>query len=304
MWPPREVAAPRTASASGSDDSAPLFRASTDGYCLDMIWKRALALALLLLPAFFVSSAKALDGQSLLAASAKMNAPAGWSDRRAIMTIETFANDDKVRERRVEVKESLGEDLKISSLSEFLGPADVLGLRILDIWGAEEEGEAWVWAPQTRRFQKIAAGQSDDAPAYQNEPSYRDAQLLDLLPRMAEDVEAEVADEVKVDGRDMVVFDVDTGEDREWSHGRKFRVWVAADDQAIQKIESLAVGGSVARRVKVDRYQDIEGRKTAIQVTVENPTSKRTTTFVRTGIELDQGIPERTFSLRDLSKGR
>lgn len=250
------------------------------------------------------SGVHALDGQTLLAASARMNGPAGWSDRRSIMTIETYANDDKVRERRAEVKESLSEDRKISSLSEFLGPADVLGLRILDIWGAEEGGDAWVWAPQTRRFQKIAAGQSDDAPAYGNEPSYRDAQLLDLLPRMAEDVDAKVADEVQIDGRAMAVLTVDVGENRDWPLMRMFRVWVATDDQTIHKIESLAAGGSVARRVTVDRYQEIEGRMTATEVTVENPASERTTTFRRSEIRLDQGIPERTFSLRDLSKGR
>lgn len=245
----------------------------------------------------------ALDGRTLLAASARMNAPAGWSDRRAILTVETFANDDKVRERRIEVKEALGEDLKVSSLSEFLGPADVLGLRILDIWAADDEGDAWVWAPQTRRFQRIAAGQSDDAPAYGNEPRYRDAQLLDLLPRMAEDVEAEVVDEVKIDGTEMAVIDVDVG-DRTWPFGRKFRVWISTDDQAIRKLEARGVGGSVARRIRVDEYDEVDGRQAATRVTVESPASKRSTTFVRTSIEFDRGIPARTFSLRDLSKGR
>lgn len=265
--------------------------------------KISLFALLALVIGFTTTPASALDGRTLLASSAKMKAAAGWSDRRFVMTIETFANDDKVRERRVEVKESLGEDLKVSSLSEFLGPADVLGLRILDIWKADDAGDAWVWAPQTRRFQRIAAGQSDDAPAYGNEPSYRDAQLLDLLPRMAEDVEAEVVDEVKIDGVDMAVIDVDVG-DREWPFGQRFRVWISTDDDAIRKIEALAPGGSVSRRVTVDRYQEVDGRQAATKVTVENPSSKRSTTFVRSGIEFDRGIPERTFSLRDLSKGR
>lgn len=247
--------------------------------------------------------AGALDGRTLLAASAKMNAPAGWSDRRAILTVETFANDDQVRERRMEVKEALGEDLKVSSLSEFLGPADVLGLRILDIWAADDGGDAWVWAPQTRRFQRVASGQSDDAAAYDNEPRYRDAQLLDLLPRMAEDVEAEVVDEVKVDGTDMAVIDVDVG-DREWPFGRKLRVWVSTDDQVIRKLEMRGVGGSVSRRVTVEKYDEVDGRTAATRVTVESPAAKRSTTFERTGIEFDRGIPARTFSLRDLSKGR
>ncbi len=259
-----------------------------------------LLVALVLLP---VSGASALDANALLASSAKMNAPAGWSDRSSILVIESFIEDDKVRERRVEVKESLGEDLKVSSLSEFLGPADVLGLRILDIWAADDAGDAWVWAPATRRFQRIATGQSDDAPAYGNEPSYRDAQLLDLLPRMAQDVEATVVDEETVDGEDLVVIDVDVG-DREWPFGQHFRVWISTDDAAIEKIEARKSGGAVSRRVIVRTYGDVDGRKTPLHVSVENPASKRSTTFVRSDVKHDQGLPERTFSLRDLSKGR
>ncbi|MDG2307893.1 MAG: outer membrane lipoprotein-sorting protein [Candidatus Binatia bacterium] len=260
-------------------------------------------LGLFALLALVPVSTFALDGGALLASSAKMNAPAGWSDRKSVMIIESFANDDKFRERRAEVKESLGEDLKVSSLSKFLGPADVLGLRVLDIWGAEEGGDAWVWAPSTRRFQKIATGQSDDAPAYGNEPSYRDAQLLDLLPRMAEDVEATVVDEETVDGMNMAVIDVDVG-DRDWPFGKKFRVWVSTDDELIRKIEARKPGGAVSRRVTVMTYAQADGRNAAVKVSVENPASKRVTTFVRSDLEFDRGIPERAFSLRDLSKGR
>lgn len=258
---------------------------------------------LVLLTLLVAAPSAALDGAALLAGSAKMSGPAGWSDRKSVMTVETFANDDKVRERRVEAKEALGEDLKISSLTEFLGPADVLGLRVLDVWGAEEEGDAWVWAPQTRKFQKIATGQSDDAPAYGNEPSYRDAQLLDLLPRMAEDVTAEVVGEETKDGVELAVVDVDVGE-REWPHGRRFRVWIGLDDERIHKLEARGKGATVHRRVTVLEWGEADERPIASKVEIANPSSERSTIFVRRDVEYDRGIPPRTFSLRDLSKGR
>ena len=248
----------------------------------------------------------ALDGRAILGAAAKMSGPAGWSDRRSIVSIETrdeSDESDEVRVRRAEMKESLGEDLKISSISEFLGPADVLGLRLLDVWSPDDIGDAWIWAPQTRRTQRITAGLSDDTSTQGNEPGYRTAQLLDVLPRMAEDIDVRVVDEETVDGVDMVVLDVDVGE-RDWSLGRKFRVWVSTDDSLLRKLEARSSTGAVSRRVTVRTYAEADGRPTPIRVEVETPATKQKTVFVRSDVQYDRGIPPRVFSLRDLSKGR
>lgn len=246
--------------------------------------------------------AEALEGRTLLGSSAKAKEPAGWSDRRAVLVIESFGDGDKMRERRAETKELLGEDLKLSALSEFLGPADFRGLRVLDVWGAEEPGSVHVWAPGTDRFHRVPSGQSDDKPGHENEPSYRDAQLLDLLPRMVEELESvEVVDEEVVDGTNMAVLDVDVG-DRDWPMGQRFRVWISTDDGLLRKIETVKAGG-VARRVSVLEYTEADGRVTATRVAVETFASKRKTIFERRDVEYDRGIPERTFSLRDLSKG-
>lgn len=244
-----------------------------------------------------------LDGTALLGASAKPGGPAGWSDRTSVVVMESFADGDKVRERRAEVKEAIDEEGKVSTLAEYLGPADVLGLRILDLWGANDEGDAWAWSPATRRSQRIAAGQSDDAPAYGNEPSYRDAQLLELLPRMAADVDVTVVDEEQILGTNVAVLDVDVG-DREWPFGRRFRVWIGTDTERLQKVEALGDDGVVRRVVTVDAYEDVGGRPVPVRVAIENPQSGRSTAIGRSAVEIAPGLPGRTFSLRDLSKGR
>ena len=250
-----------------------------------------------------VPGAYGLDGTALLAAAAKPDGSAGWSDRISVVVMESFADGDKVRERRAEVKEAMDEEGTVSSLAEYLGPADVLGLRILDLWGTDEEGDAWAWSPATRRSQRIAAGQSDDAPAYGNEPSYRDAQLLELLPRMASDVEVTVVDEERVLGSNVAVLDVDVG-DREWPFGRRFRVWIGTDTERVRKVEALGADGDVRRVLNVDAYEVVDGRPVPVRVTIENPLSGRSTKIGRSGVRVDPGLPGRTFSLRDLSKGR
>lgn len=280
-----------------------------------LVWAPAIGLevrALLVAPAapssspralLFAGPAFALDGRALLASSAKMTEPAGWSDRRALLTIESYAHGDEMRERRVELKESLGEDLEVAALTEFLGPADVLGLRVLDHWGPDRHGDVYVWTPATRRFQKVPSGQSDDTPGYGNEPGYRDAQLLDVLPRMAADVEVEVVHEETIDGAPTAVLDVDVGE-RRWPMGRRFRVWVSTADGLLRRIEARAADGTVSRRVTVLAWAPADGRTTATRVAVETPAAERKTVFVRSEVEYDRGIPARAFSLRDLSKGR
>ena len=226
-----------------------------------------------------------------------MSGPSGWSDRRSVVVVETYEKEDKVRERRVDLKEALGEDLKLSSLSEFLGPADVLGLRVLDIWGAEEPASAWVWAPQSPSAQRITAGKKPD------QPSYRDAQLLDLLPRMTGDVTAEVVAEETRDGENLAVVDVDVGE-RDWPYGKTFRVWIGIEDERIRKLEVRGKHGEVRRRVRVLEWGEAEARAIATRVEIESPSSGQRVIVARSGVEFDRGIPEEVFRVRDPSEAR
>ena len=70
------------------------------------------------------------------------------------------------------------------------------------------------------------------------------------------------------------------------------------------EVTARAADGTVSRRVTVLAWAPAGGRTTAARVAVETPAAERKTVFVRSDVEYDRGIPERTFSLRDLSKGR
>ena len=214
--------------------------------------------------------------------------PAGWSDRQGVVEFEGQVGDEERGKKRVRVQERLSPELEISSLVHLnhkkLGP-----LRLLDIWSADGPQRSWVWRPGAEGFASRPRPIDMDEKA-----DYRYLQLLDLLPRLYEEIEAENVGTEKVGEIEAVVLDIDVGV-RKWPHGRWFRVWLDQDRARLQKVEDRSSSGAVKRRITVLEYADVEGRATPVKVLVEDIEGGRRTTLVRHETRYDRGIAPETF---------
>ena len=214
--------------------------------------------------------------------------PAGWSDRSGVVELERGVGDDESEKIRVRMQERLSSELEIASLmgwnEKTTGP-----LRLLDIWSADGAPRSWVWRPGSESLA------SRPRPIKMNEKAeYRYLQLLDLLPRLYEEIEAKNVGTEKVGETEAVVLDVDVGA-RTWPHGRWFRVWLDRDRARLLKVEDRTSSGAVKLRITVLEYADIEGRATPVKVRIENVEENRRTILLRHGTRYDQGLTPELF---------
>jgi hypothetical protein len=239
---------------------------------------------------------------AILASVAESGGPAAWQDRSATLTIRSYGGEDQVRERTAEIQEKLDAEGAISLLMELSSPSDVHGTRILEIPSAEGEAGAWVWSPGTRRVRRMTREIGTESSFYGTEMTYRDAQILDVLPRLANKAEVKVVGEEKLDGQlDTVVLDVVLAGTSRDGH---YRVWVSQEDRSIRRIDVGEKEGVVDRRILVTSLERLGDRPTPTKIEVISPSSGDRVVLERSAVRYDTDIPERTFSMANLSRGR
>jgi outer membrane lipoprotein-sorting protein len=210
------------------------------------------------------------------------------------MTLENARGAKRVRSVRQYVAHYSGVEKK---LLFFVAPADVRDTAFMSFSYDDPEtpDDQWIYLPALRRVRRISAEKKNDS------FMGSDFTYEDLGQRHPQLDTHRVTDTETHDGRTVYVVESIPVNDSS-TYGRTVS-WVAEGMWMGIRREYYDHSGGLLKTLEVDQYREIDGFWTITRMTMTNAESGHATTMDLSELELNTGIPERTFSERAMRRG-
>ena len=247
-------------------------------------------------------TAFASPGTDALAASAKQSGFATWRDRTATVVTESHGEQGVTREREAAVSEMNDPDGGHRTLMEYDSPADVQGTMYLHVRPRSGEEQEWIWTPAARKSRRIAPGGPDEQTSGA-ELSYRDLETMVRVLQWGEaDADATLLADETADGRTLQVIEI-TSKTNEFPYS-KYRLKIGKDDLVPRGLEIIDAEGKPEAIVRIQEIETIDGHATPKRVEIVAPQTDRKSVLRLSDVRYDRDLPDTTFTLARLNRGR
>jgi outer membrane lipoprotein-sorting protein len=267
----------------------------------DVARHASVALVAVLLVCAVAWPAAALTGREVIDTAQRTNGFSTWHDRTLETTMETYTTSLE-RTREATVSEQTAPRGEHRTFMEFTAPSDVTGTLFLHLSPRGEKDQQWVWTPAARKARRLADASRDEN-FFGTDLSYRDLELLVRIQQWndAESTATLDADEA-IDGKPCHVVGLVPKND-EFPYSR-YRLWFGTDDSLLWQVEVYDVDGKLFKRVRMREYERIQGYATAKESEIANVQYGTHTVFRLRNVRYDSGIPDDTFAVSNVQKGR
>ena len=258
-------------------------------------------LAALVLVWSAVPSAGALSGREVIETAQKKNGFSTWRDRVLETTMESYTTS-LARSRDATVSEQTDPRGEHRTFMEFTGPADVTGTLFLHLSPRGEKDQQWVWTPITRKARRLADAARDEN-FMGTDLSYRDLELIVRIQQWNDgEATATLEPEAQLDGKPCHVVEL-TPKNQEFPYS-KYRLWFGTGDFLLWKVEVYDLEGRLFKNVTMDSYERIQDFATARESNVANVQYSTHTVFKLHNVRYNTGVPDDTFAVANVQKGR
>lgn len=184
---------------------------------------------------------------------------------------------------------SEGDD---KSMTEYLTPAREQGTKMLKL-----KDQLWIYSPSTDRTIQIS-GHLLRQSVMGSDLSYEDMMVNKKLTDM---YEAKVADNDVIDGRKVIVLELDAKTDDIAYQKRK--MWIDAERYIAVKEEFYARSGQLLKRTTLTDVKQIQGRWFPMSILYKDMLREgKGTEFKISSVKFDQDIPSYIFTKASLKK--
>ena len=246
-------------------------------------------------------SARALTGREVIDTAQQKNGLATWRDRILDTTMESYTTTLQ-RTREATITEQTDPRGEHRTFMEFTGPADVAGSLFLHLSPRGEKDQQWVWTPVTRKARRLADAARDEN-FFGTDLSYRDLELVVRIQQWNDrEATATLEPDADLDGKPChVVALVPKNEEFPYS---RYRLWFGTGDFLLWQVEVHDLEGRLFKRMRMGRYERIQEHATAADSDVINVQYGTHTTFKIRNVRYDTSVPDDTFSVSNVQKGR
>jgi outer membrane lipoprotein-sorting protein len=263
--------------------------------------KRPSLLAVLVLICASRAPAAALTGREVMDTAQQKNGFSTWRDRVLETTMETYTTTLQ-RTREANVSEQTDPRGEHRTFMEFTGPSDVTGTLFLHLSPRGEKDQQWVWTPAARKARRLADAARDEN-FMGTDLSYRDLELIVRIQQWNDsEATATLEPEAQLDGKPCQVVAL-VPKNNEFPYSR-YRLWYGTGDFLLWKVEVYDLDGRLFKTVTLSRYERIQDFATAQESNVANVQYGTHTLFKIHDVRYNTGVPDDTFAVANVQKGR
>jgi predicted RND superfamily exporter protein/outer membrane lipoprotein-sorting protein len=189
------------------------------------------------------------------------------------------------------------------SLVRFLSPADVRGTVTLTIENSEpgRDDDIWIYLPALKKVRRLVSSNKKDSFVG------TDFSYGDVIGYRVADWTHRIVREEKQDGFDCWVIESTpkTAQVREDSGYSKRVGWIRKDNFAAVRAESFDMSGTLAKVILLRDHRNVDpknGKWVAMKLEAQNVLENRRTLIEFERYEVNQGVPEDTFTARALER--
>ena len=267
-----------------------------------MTRRPSVLLALTLLACCVAAPAGALTGREVIDTAQKKNGFSTWRDRVLDTTMETYAKTLE-RTREATVTEQTASRGEHRTFMEFTGPSDVNGTLFLHLSPRGDKDQQWIWTPVSRKARRLADASRDEN-FFGTDLSYRDLELLVRIQQWNdEESTATLEPEEALDGKPCHLVNLVPKNQEEFPYSR-YRLWFGTEDSLLWQVEVYDLEGKLFKRVRMDRYERIQDYATAKHSEIANVQYGTHTIFTVKNIRYNSNVPDDTFAVSNVQKGR
>jgi uncharacterized protein len=243
----------------------------------------------------------ALTGREVIDNAQRKHGFSTWHDRVADLTMESYTTTLQ-RTRELTVTEQTDPRGEHRTFMEFTGPADVTGTLFLHLSPRGEKDQQWIWTPSARKARRLADAARDEN-FMGTDLSYRDLELIVRIQQWNDaESTATLEPDADIDGKPCHVVSLVPKND-EFPYSR-YRLWFGADDLLLWQVEVDDMDKRLFKRVRLSHYERIQDYTTAVESDISNVPYNTHTTYKMKHVRYDSGVPDDTFSLANVQKGR
>jgi outer membrane lipoprotein-sorting protein len=179
----------------------------------------------------------------------------------------------------------------------FLSPADVQGTSFMN-WSYADgsDDDQWIYLPALRRVRRISSdGKSDYFMG-------SDFTYDDLGERHPDEDNHELKGDETIDGKACWVIE-STPKDRDYMYSRTI-TWIMKDNYIGLKREFYDDRGRHLKTLTIKDYDQINGFWTILETEMKNVQRDHSTHMKFTDVKINQGIPDRMFTERNMMLGQ
>jgi len=243
----------------------------------------------------------ALTGREVIDNAQRKNGFSTWHDRVADLSMESYTTTLQ-RTRELTVTEQTDPRGEHRTFMEFTGPADVTGTLFLHLSPRGEKDQQWLWTPSSRKARRLADAARDEN-FMGTDLSYRDLELIVRIQQWNDtESTATLEPDADIDGKPCHVVTLVPKND-EFPYSR-YRLWFGADDQLLWQVEVDDADKHLFKRVRLSHYERIQDYATAVESDISNVQYNTHTIYKMKHVRYDSGVPDDTFSLANVQKGR
>jgi outer membrane lipoprotein-sorting protein len=245
--------------------------------------------------------ARALTGREVIETAQRKHGFSTWRDRVLDTTMETYTTTLQ-RSRDATVTEQTDPRGEHRTFMEFTGPADVTGTLFLHLSPRGDKDQQWVWMPTTRKARRLAdAGRDENFMG--TDLSYRDLELIVRIQQWNdEESNATLEPEATLDDKPCHVVTL-VPKNNEFPYSR-YRLWFGTSDSLLWQVEVFDLEGKLFKRARMDGYERIQDYTTAKESNVANVQYGTHTVFKVRSVRYNTNVPDDTFTVANVQKGR
>ncbi|GAB4346498.1 MAG: outer membrane lipoprotein-sorting protein [Candidatus Abyssubacteria bacterium] len=244
-----------------------------------------------------VSSEELLTGRQIIEQEEKQNK---GRDEFNEMSMKLINDRGQERNRKVEYYRQTDENDNDKILMRFLEPADVKGVGLLTIEHSDRDDDQWLYLPALRKVRRIsAADQTDNFMG-------TDFTYEDIRSEKYDEHEYKLLGSDVIDGYECYLIEAlpaTEKQKRESGYSRR-EIWVRKDILLTVQVKFYDRKGEL---VKVEVRKDIIEAAPNIYrpnfMEMKNLKTGHTTQLTFDQRRINQGIPDRIFSERELKRG-
>ena len=245
--------------------------------------------------------AAALTGREVIDDAQKKNGFSTWHDRVLDTTMESYTTTLQ-RTRDATVSEQTDPRGEHRTFMEFTGPADVTGTLFLHLSPRGDKDQQWVWTPTTRKARRLADAARDEN-FMGTDLSYRDLELIVRIQQWNDaESTATLEPEEQIDGKPCHVVNL-VPKNEEFPYSR-YRLFFGTGDLLLWQVEVYDLEKKVFKRVRLSQYERIQDYATARESEIANVPYNTHTIFKLRNVRYDSHVPDDTFSVANVQKGR
>lgn len=213
---------------------------------------------------------------------------------RLTMTLINRQGESRVRNLQQYTKDYGDVEKKVMF---FLSPADVKGTSFMS-WSYTDgsDDDQWIYLPALKRIRRISSdGKGDYFMG-------SDFTYDDLGERHPDEDDHKLTGEETIDGKECWVIE-STPKDQDYMYSRTI-TWVMKDNYLGLKREFYDDRGRHLKTLTIKDYDQIDGFWTILETEMKNVQRDHTTHMKFSDVKINQGIPDRMFTERNMMLGQ